>query len=211
MNGTALAMLFALTGFAAPAENPYILQRTTIIQTTDATGKIIDERRLIETEMRASNGNRMTRRDAGTYSLFVAPERATYTIDERGRRAVKRHQAPPSGRASTPEERMARSTRAKGTKTIAGLTCHVFPVISVNAPGTEGRICQSLEQNIVLERTRISHGPDGRTTEAIDTVTDLQLGVEPDPAQMTGPSGFEMVDRSGAAGSECASCPKPDR
>lgn len=89
---------------------------------------------------------------------------------------------------------MDRAKVSKGTKVIAGRTCYLFSAKS-DLPGLQTEICHDLQDDILLEQIQTSVSPGGNRTTTVDRITQLNLGVEPEPALMKPPDGFAVKDR----------------
>lgn len=113
---------------------------------------------------------------------------------------------PPASYVETPAaDRERRKAAATGEKTIAGVSCHVFPVRS-NVANKEGSTCHALESDIIMELVSTYTDPNGEFKSiSHNVITEIRLNEEPDPREFELPAGYTIVAGHGA-GSQTAAC-----
>jgi len=207
MNKRMIAPLaFVSLGSVLYGAVPY--SATRVISTTKInlkTGAVEDLQTEMMREIRGSDGSRRYfERPNGTYSLFRAQDGAHYTVDSRRRTVTML--TPPASYVETPRADLERrKAAATGEKTIAGVSCHVFPVRS-NVANKQTSLCHALESDIVLEVISTYTDPNGEFKSITrNVITEIHLNEEPDPREFELPAGYTIVAGHGA-GSQTAAC-----
>jgi hypothetical protein len=185
---------------------PYTADYTESATIFDPNGMIVSHSLRTGTRSRGSNGSEITSSAKVDNGAAVLVSRSAQFLDSATGSVYKILYQGGSitlmGTSPVPLRHHVLSGPPLGTATVAGLPCTEYPIKTPSSTSS-GKVCFYEAGDIFLKYAYRSETPSKSWRETDIELSDVKLGVEPDPAVFALPAGFKST---GSLGLQCSSC-----